>query len=368
MILIGAWQQECIKFADSDISATSASSDSDTAQDTTDRFSNIAPRNKSTTNVDEISLTQTEENTSERISATDEDAAGNRSWRQHTLKRRSDETKYSDEWSMLSPAKRIRLGSVSKSITCAKLIKKAKKIKLASMFKKASRTVLINETEMPHKTRATDDNANRRRSEETHIVNRQTEVDVIETLPINYSLPDHAAEINVVNGEMPIRKSSLNHIFRYLLNKELEETRQSVNCEQLKLAEHLRQTLAYFDEKLKYNDGFGIGISDVQNLVTLKMEEEDICKNRSSSLVAQEPEPRPAHQRPDVSTFDFSQHGGKQQSGELPRCTGAPLPAHQPSIVEKHVDGPLPAHQTPKNNHLPQRTSSRKVLPLFRPI
>ena len=355
-----------IKFADSDISATSATSDSDTAQGTTDRFSNIAPRNKSATNVDEISLIQTEDNTSERINATDEDA-GSKSWRQLTLKRRADETKYSEEWYTLGPTKRIRLGSVSKSITCAKLIKKAKKIKLASMFKKASRTVLINETKMPHKTHATDDNTNRRRLEGTHVVNRETEVDVIESLPINYSLPDYAAEIKVANGEIPLRKSSLNHIFRYLLNKELEESRQSVNCEQLKLAEHLRQTLAYFDEKLKYNDGFGIGISEVQNLVTLKMEEEDICKDRSSSLVAQEPEPRPAHQRPDVSTSGLSQHGGKQHFGALPPCTGVPLPAHQPSVVEKPSDGPLPAHQNPKNNHLPQRTFLRKVLPLYVP-
>ena len=152
------------------------------------------------------------------------------------------------------------------------------------MFKKSSGTMLVNEKRMTHKSSpdseilATDDNATRDRVEGTYIVKRQNEVDVVETLPINYSLPDHATEIKVVNGEMPFRKSSLNNILRYLLNKELEVTRQSVNCKELELAEHLRQTLAYFDEKLKYND-FGIGISEVQNLVTLKVEK-DISTNQ----------------------------------------------------------------------------------------
>ena len=320
-----------------------------------------------------MSSTQTDDNTSERTNISDE-GAGNRSWREHTLKRRADETKYSDEWFMSSPTKRFRLGSVSKSITCAKLIKKAKKIKLASMFKKSSGTMLVNETRMAHKISpdseilATDDSATRDRAEGTHIVvNRQNEVDVIETLPINYSLPDHATEIKVVNGEMPFRKSSLNNILRYLLNKELEVTRQSVNYKELELAEHLRQTLAYFDEKSKYND-FGIGISEVQNLVTLKLEK-DISTNSNSALTPciPEPEPRPAHQRPDVSTYGLSRHGGKQHSGALPACTGVPLPAHQPPVVEKNQDGPLPAHQNPVNNRLSKMASLRKVLPLYVP-
>ena len=357
-------------FVDSDISATSATSDSDTAQDTTDGCRKIAQRNKSTANVDQVSSTQADDGTTERIN--DEDT-GNRCWREQTLKRRADETKYSDEWYLSSPTKRFRLGSVSKSITCAKLIKKAKKIKLASMFNKSSGTMLVNEKRMTHKSSpdseilATDDNATVDCAEVTHLVNRQNEVDVIETLPINYSFPDHAAEIKVVNGEMPFRKSSLNNILRYLLNKELEVTRQSVNCKELELAEHLRQTLAYFDEKLKYND-FGIGISEVQNLVTLKVEK-DISTNSHSALTPCIPEPelRPAHQRPDVSTSGLSRHGDKQHRGALPACTGVPLPAHQPPVVEKHQDGPLPAHQNPVNNRLPQMASLRKVLPLYVP-
>ena len=262
---------------------------------------------------------------------------------------------------------------MSKSITCAKLIKKAKKIKVASMFKKSSGTMLVKETRMANKISpgseilATDDNATRDRAEGTHVVNRQNEVDVIETLPINYSLPDYATEIKVLNGGIPFRKSSMNNILRYLLNKELEVTRQSINCKELELAEHLRQTLAYFDEKLKYHD-FGIGISEVQNLVTLKVEK-DISTNHNSPLTpcVPEPEPRPAHQRLDVSTSGLSGHGGKQHSGALPACTGVPLPAHQPAVVEKHQDGPLPAHQNPVNNCLPQMASLRKVLPLYVP-
>ena len=58
---------------DSDISATSATSDSDTAQDTTDGCRKIAQRNKSTTNVDQVSSTQTDDGTSERTNISDED-------------------------------------------------------------------------------------------------------------------------------------------------------------------------------------------------------------------------------------------------------------------------------------------------------
>ena len=328
---------------DSDFSATTVTSDSDTA-DAEMEFADVIVKGNSGSNSipDITSSNHRKSRNNDYLSVLQLELRSNRS----------------DQLYGPTPAKILRLASQSKRIMCAKLVKRSKRIKLASMFR--SGTVKAPE-EMDRTSR--DGHLFKCGVSNNKILNEklerpssgkestENEVQVVEILPMNYSTDGQAP---TDNHKMPPEETWLPTIMSYWLNKELDEATQFNDAENVKLAKHLKRTLAYFEEKMKDNN-HGLHLNEIQNNVVMKTEKVFDAPNiilsseRLLNLTRTVPdlnEPMrvapcapPAHQQ-----------------------SRSPPPAHQNSSKAVVRDTPSPAHQRTASNHIISSTLKPKKI------
>ena len=176
-----------------------------------------------------------------------------------------------------SPAKKFRFAPQSKRITCSKLVKNAKRTKLASLLRsKTARDSesmdTSNSSDHVHRISGSPDKFQSENLKESIYgqESSKNDLDVVAMLPINYSIDSHPAANDC---KMPPEETWLPTIMSYWLGKELEEAKQSTDEENSKVAEHLKKTLAYFEDKMKKNN-HELDLTEIHNHVHVKIEKD----------------------------------------------------------------------------------------------